>query len=640
MGATQLTGLQVKDGSIQRPDLDVVTPSKAVITKIIQGTGISISSTGVDSGTGDVTVSATGTAPVTSVFGRTGVVIAQAGDYTPVQVGAEPALGTPAQPVALLQSNNSGVRAWATPSASLVGAEPALGNPSGNGFVLSSTTAGARSWIAPPTAPVASVFGRTGAVVAAANDYNFNQLAGSVAAAQLPAFTGDVTSPGGSAALTIGTGAVTYAKMQTVSTAGKLLGSATGLGPYPVGEISLGAQLSMNLSTLTVSAEPPLGNPSVNGQVLSSTTAGVRSWITPSGGGLGGTIGNTQVAWGSGTNIAGSANLTWVDGSGQLSIAGGGGSGYLRLVTNSGTGDMILTAPFATCSICQNAYYSGGWKYLQAAAAAQIQLSEGNNIAFSLAASGAAGGSISWTQVLALYMSGGVGIGGRPDPGAGYFDVPTGYKIGGGASANSYLRSNGTAFVASGIAISDLPLLAGDVTGAINGNTVGKVNGVSYPASPAVGTTPYVTATNTIQYKSPGQFQNASGLSPAGTVSNTMVMCGMGSSVPFTPSATGTVLVVVTFRGLSNASNTYGGSQIRYGTGTAPANGAAASGTATGPICYYPQTLAAGTYVPMAQQTMIANLTVGTAYWFDLSILSNTTNNYSVTNVFWSIIEI
>src|SRR5262252_9109150 len=263
MGATQLTGLQVKDGTIQRADLDVVTAGKAVITKIIQGTGISISSTGVDSGTGDVTVSATGTAPVTSVFGRTGVVIAQAGDYTPVQVGAEPALGTPAQPVALLQSNNSGVRAWATPSASLVGAEPALGNPSGNGFVLSSTTAGARSWIAPPTAPVASVFGRTGAVVAAANDYNFNQLAGSVAAAQLPAFTGDVTSPGGSAALTIGTGAVTYAQMQTVSTAGKLLGSATGLGPYPVGEISLGAQLSMNLSTLTVSAEPPLGNPSV-----------------------------------------------------------------------------------------------------------------------------------------------------------------------------------------------------------------------------------------------------------------------------------------------------------------------------------------------------------------------------------------
>jgi hypothetical protein len=31
--------------------------------------------------------------------------------------------------------------------------------------------------------------------------------------------------------------------------------------------------------------EPALGNPSVNGQVLSSTTAGVRSWITMSGGG-------------------------------------------------------------------------------------------------------------------------------------------------------------------------------------------------------------------------------------------------------------------------------------------------------------------------------------------------------------------
>src|SRR5262252_7481611 len=92
MGATQLTGLQVKDGTIQRADLDVVTAGKALITKIIQGTGISISSTGIDSGTGDVTITATGTAPVASVFGRTGAVVAAQGDYTPAQVGAEPAL--------------------------------------------------------------------------------------------------------------------------------------------------------------------------------------------------------------------------------------------------------------------------------------------------------------------------------------------------------------------------------------------------------------------------------------------------------------------------------------------------------------------------------------------------------------------
>jgi hypothetical protein len=34
------------------------------------------------------------------------------------------------------------------------------------------------------------------------------------------------------------------------------------------------------------SGEPPLGNPAVDGYVLSSTTAGVRSWVVQSGGGL------------------------------------------------------------------------------------------------------------------------------------------------------------------------------------------------------------------------------------------------------------------------------------------------------------------------------------------------------------------
>jgi hypothetical protein len=56
-----------------------------------------------------------GESAVSSVFGRTGTVTSQAGDYTPAQVGAE----------------------------------PTLGNPTTDGYVLSSTAAGVRSWIAP-----------------------------------------------------------------------------------------------------------------------------------------------------------------------------------------------------------------------------------------------------------------------------------------------------------------------------------------------------------------------------------------------------------------------------------------------------------------------------------------------------------
>src|SRR5258705_3497356 len=57
MPITTIRGKQVLDGSIQRPDLDITTAGQAVVAKLVQGSGITLSSTGADSGTGDVTVS-------------------------------------------------------------------------------------------------------------------------------------------------------------------------------------------------------------------------------------------------------------------------------------------------------------------------------------------------------------------------------------------------------------------------------------------------------------------------------------------------------------------------------------------------------------------------------------------------------
>jgi len=52
-----LTGNQIKDYSLSRDDMNTSIPGKALITKVIAGPGTSISSTGVDEGTGDVTIS-------------------------------------------------------------------------------------------------------------------------------------------------------------------------------------------------------------------------------------------------------------------------------------------------------------------------------------------------------------------------------------------------------------------------------------------------------------------------------------------------------------------------------------------------------------------------------------------------------
>lgn len=59
MARTNLPGRQITDATVQRQDLDTTTAGQAVVRRLIQGTGISFSSTGVDSGTGDVTINAT-----------------------------------------------------------------------------------------------------------------------------------------------------------------------------------------------------------------------------------------------------------------------------------------------------------------------------------------------------------------------------------------------------------------------------------------------------------------------------------------------------------------------------------------------------------------------------------------------------
>ena len=88
---------------------------------------------------------------------------------------------------------------------------------------------------------------------------------GTLAAARLPALTGDVTSSAGSAVTTIANDAVTYAKMQNVSAASRLLGRGAGVGAGNVQEITISGGLSMS------------------GTVLSSTGGTVTSVATGDG---------------------------------------------------------------------------------------------------------------------------------------------------------------------------------------------------------------------------------------------------------------------------------------------------------------------------------------------------------------------
>lgn len=72
MARTRLTGSEIKDGSVTRADLNTIDPGLAVVTKVlVDATDFALVGTGVDVGTGDVTVSLTETGIVAGTYTKT-----------------------------------------------------------------------------------------------------------------------------------------------------------------------------------------------------------------------------------------------------------------------------------------------------------------------------------------------------------------------------------------------------------------------------------------------------------------------------------------------------------------------------------------------------------------------------------------
>lgn len=115
-----------------------------------------------------------GLAPVTSVFGRVGAVVATVGDYAFSEISGF--LGMSQIDGANKQGNGTKIQFFA-------GSAPSTGDCAefdANGNIA---TAGAPCGTG--GGAVSSVFGRTGAVVAALNDYAFNQLSGFLGLSQI-----------------------------------------------------------------------------------------------------------------------------------------------------------------------------------------------------------------------------------------------------------------------------------------------------------------------------------------------------------------------------------------------------------------------------------------------------------------------
>lgn len=117
--------------------------------------------------------------------------------------------------------------------------------------------------------------------------------------------------------------------------------------------------------------------------------------------------------------------------------------------------------------------------------------------------------------------------------------------------------------------------------------------------------------------------QSASASPTAPTSTSAFTMQGLAATV--TPIKTGNVLVVITGTVVSPTGTAAGNGvkvQLSYGTGTAPTNGAALTGTQTGAVVQYtnPTTVtAADVHIPFSATAVLTGLTLGVAYWLDLA---------------------
>lgn len=125
---------------------------------------------------------------------------------------------------------------------------------------------------------------------------------------------------------------------------------------------------------------------------------------------------------------------------------------------------------------------------------------------------------------------------------------------------------------------------------------------------------------------------------PAAVNSTSYLMLGTGSTCTYTPAGSGKVLVTITcgFYTATSASTAF--IKGAFGTGTAPVNGAADTGSLIGVSQQY---RAASNSVPIPLAiTDRLSLTPATTYWFDLAAASDGTNAATVKAIIMTFVEL
>lgn len=156
----------------------------------------------------------------------------------------------------------------------------------------------------------------------------------------------------------------------------------------------------------------------------------------------------------------------------------------------------------------------------------------------------------------------------------------------------------------------------------------------SGPSAPRTYTLPDSAAT--ILTTAGATLNSIGGLSPTGTTSTaSFVMMGVGSTFAITPVKSTRIHVNVYGDGANSLALDGCVGQISFGTGAAPANGAAASGTVISGAAFLnvPTSVSATVGSFFALSAVITGLTPGTAIWIDIQLKATTAGTASISNV-------
>jgi len=218
------------------------------------------------------------------------------------------------------------------------------------------------------------------------------------------------------------------------------------------------------------------------------------------------------------------------------------------------------------------------------------------------------------------------------------------------SSVTGTYRDNGTnvclqplvaqSFVGNGAGLTNLNpggnIITNNATGVILSGTF--TNGTYYGNGGGLTNLTIPTTNNLVATNDTTWFARKGALSvmftpanPTTTTSNTYVMMGLGSTLVFTPSATGIVEFTIDGDvGNQSAASTY--FLPAYGTGTAPTNGAAATGTTAGNTSVQYATSSSLITCPFSRTVIVTGLAVGTTYWFDMQVKSGTSGQHATIN--------